>query len=153
MWSCNILCIEGSLAKRFPNGSHSSWEGCLISANHHHWGGRCRIQRWFSLGHRVHVLQSLYMEVVHLITSEYGEKNDTPYITLWPIYSLSNWLNKQVRMELRKLDNLPLNNRFSYQGTVINICKDLTSSHHYHIYKASSQILFKYFKVRCSSLS
>lgn len=56
-------------------------------------------------------------------------------------------------MELRKLDNLPLNNRFSYQGIVINICKDLTSSHHYHIYKASSQILFKYFKVRCSSLS
>lgn len=39
---------------------------------------------------KVHVLQSLCMETVHLITLEYDEKNDISYITIQTIYSLSD---------------------------------------------------------------
>lgn len=39
---------------------------------------------------KVHVLQSLCMEIVHLITLEYDEKNDVSYITIQTTYSLSD---------------------------------------------------------------
>ena len=134
--SFNIMCIEGSLAKDFTNESHSSWEGCLISANPSQLLSQYMLSRpWFSTGF---IQRSLYMEAAYFITWKYDEENDISYITIWPIYSLSNWLNKQVRKELRKLDNPPLHNRFSYQGMVTNVCRDFTSSHRYHIYKTSS---------------
>lgn len=124
-----------------------------VQIHQHHWASVCWFQPWFSTGHTGHILQSLYMEAVYFITLDYDEKNYISYITIWPIYSVSKWLNKQVRKELRKLDNPPLNNRFSYQGMVTNVWKDFTSSHQSHVYKTSSQILFKYFKVIFNSLS
>lgn len=135
------------------NHIHHGKVAWSVQIHHHPWASVCRFQTRFTTGHIVHVPQSLCMEAVYFITLEYDEKNYMSYITIWPIYFLSNWLSKQVRKELGKLDNPPLNNRFSYQGIVTNICKDFSSSDHYHVYKTSSQILFKYFKVRCNSLS